>query len=252
MKWLLFYTLSLFIILSYITLSPLKHDGFSLIEISDETLEQSQSILNTDVSPILAYQIETYDLVSHVTHLSPKTYIIPSTNPHGVYQKDHSYYFLLDRNTSPTVIMNGDLFKGSDDAYYLVISYSFDYQSLGNLDHQLQLRKRHDQSYQFIAHDGFITYQDHIYKRDAFESLSSNHTFYYNKKGMNQAFKNPTYTGYLILRFDELLDDFLSLDVDFYEAKSTNSGMTIGFNTFKKTRLLYIPQTISLTYEEDL
>jgi hypothetical protein len=254
MKFIAVITLLMTVILTVFALLPIRLDDRILIEKTEEQASFLESI-QYDGEPLTGlatnYLME-YNITHYETSFHPNDYIIPSGLPY-VYSRDWRFSRTLDFDLQSEVIFQGHLFKDINSKYHILITYTFDYDQLGHLEHMMMLNAAHSFTYYLNEFDSSVSYRDQEYHLTSTYQFPEDRTFTVKPHEFHQPLKSLTYTGVLFLEIRDYPEGLLHLDFDFYQQKIETTTVILGFNKFKADPTIkYIPQSIELMVETEV
>ncbi len=254
MKFIAVVTLLMTAILTVFALLPIRLSDRILIEKTEDQTSFLESI-QYDGEPLtglatnylMAYNITHYEMSFH-----PNDYIIPS-GLSSTYSRDWILSRTLDFALQSEVIFQGHLFKDQNGKYHILITYTFDYNQLGDLEHMMILNAAHSFTYYLNEFDSSVSYRDQEYHLRSTYRFPEDRTFTVKPHAFHQPLKSLTYTGVLFLEVRDYPEGFLHLDFDFYQQKIETTSVILGFNKFKAdSTIKYIPQSIELMVETEV
>jgi hypothetical protein len=251
MKFLTVITLLMTLILTVFALLPIQLSDRILIERTEEqeVFLESISYDGETLSALAIHYLMEYQIVSYEMSFIKNDYIIPSVLP-AIYERDWGLSRTVDVNKTSEVIFQGHLFKDMRDKYHILITYTFDYDRLGELEHMMILNGAYSLSYYLNEFDSSVTYRDQEFNLRTTYRFPEERTITLKPHSFHQPFKSLTYTGILMLELIDFPEGFLHLDFDFYEQIEQSSSVILGFNRFKADPTIkYIPQSIELVFE---
>lgn len=200
--------------------------------------------LGLDLSDGALSVINPYQLTTVLETFNPAAYIMESDSSYLFIRNWNDYdQLILDRKANVT--LSGYLLEDDAQTSFLLITYQVKDHLNGK--HLIKLRHANNLDYDIVDLSAFWTKNQQSFEHETASIHNENEDIVDQS---NRDLRGYVYEGVILIRINQSLDAYLSLDVDFFTYHEEQQSLILGFNQFKKNQSGYIPQRIRLVYQE--